>query len=177
MRPSRKKNKDGILTKIKDFRKYGSYWKGDAMKGYVCKICSFISINGSAPEKCPVCGAPKAAFEEKEEAVKTPNDSNNLTELEKKHIPVITVVRKCGLIPEGCTDVHVKMGEIQHPMEAKHYIMHIDFYIDKELISRIMLTPDKLNPAGALHIKAKGGRLTVIELCNLHGAWIKETDL
>ena len=147
------------------------------MKGYVCKICKYISINGSAPEKCPVCGAPKSAFEEKEDAIKTPQDANNLTELEKKHIPVITVVKKCGLIPGGCTDVHVKMGEIQHPMQPEHYIMHIDFYIDKELISRVMLTPDKLNPAAALHLKAKSGKLTVIELCNLHGAWIKEEDL
>ncbi|MBU4140945.1 MAG: hypothetical protein KKA80_03525 [Candidatus Omnitrophica bacterium] len=147
------------------------------MKGYVCKVCKFISINGSAPDKCPVCGAPRTAFEEKEDAIKTLKDENNLTELEKKHIPVITVVKKCGLIPEGCLDVHVKMGEIQHPMQAEHYIAHIDFYIDKEFISRVMLTPEKLNPAAALHLKASSGRLAAIELCNLHGAWIKETEL
>ena len=146
------------------------------MKGYVCKICGFISINGSAPDKCPVCGAPKTAFEEKD-AIKTPKDVNNLTELEKKHIPVVKIAKTCGLIPEGCQDVHVKMGEIQHPMQPEHYIIHIDFYIDKEFISRIILTPDKLNPAGALHLKAKTGKLSVIELCNLHGAWIKEVDL
>lgn len=143
------------------------------MKGFVCKVCGFISINGSAPDKCPVCGAPKTAFEEKEDAIKTPLDPNDLTELEKKHIPVITIVKTCGLIPEGCQDVHVKIGEIQHPMEAKHYIMHIDFYINDEFISRVILTPDKLNPAAALHLKATGGKLTAIELCNLHGAWIK----
>jgi superoxide reductase len=147
------------------------------MKGYVCKICGFISINGSAPDKCPVCGAPKTAFEEKPDAIKTPKDANNLTDLEKKHIPVIKVVKTCGLIPEGCRDVHVKMGEIQHPMQADHYITHIDFYIDKEFIARVHLTPEKLNPAAALHLKAKEGKLSVIEVCNLHGAWIKETDL
>ena len=147
------------------------------MKGYVCKVCKFISINGSAPDKCPVCGAPKTAFEEKENAVLTAKDANNLTELEKKHIPVITVVKKCGLIPEGCLDVHVKMGQIQHPMQADHYIVHIDFYIDNEFISRVILTPDKLNPAAALHLKAESGKLTAIELCNLHGAWINETNL
>ncbi len=146
------------------------------MKGYVCKICRFISINGSAPDKCPVCGAPKTAFEEKD-AINSPKDVNNLTELEKKHIPVVKITKTCGLIPEGCQDVHVKMGEIQHPMQPEHYIVHIDFYIDKEFISRIILTPDKLNPAGALHLKTKTGRLSVIELCNLHGAWIKEVDL
>ena len=147
------------------------------MKGFVCKVCGFISINGRAPENCPVCGAPRTSFEEKEEAVKTPKDANNLTELEKKHIPVITIVKKCGLIPEGCQDVHVKMGEVQHPMQAEHYIVHIDFYIDKEFISRVMLTPEKLNPAAALHLKAQSGKLSAIALCNLHGAWIKETEL
>ena len=146
------------------------------MKGFVCKICGYISINGSAPENCPVCHAPKTAFQEKDDAIKTPKDESNLTELEKKHIPFITVLKKCGLIP-GCTDVHVKMGGIQHPMQPEHYIVHIDFYIDNEFISRVILTPDKLNPAAALHLKAESGKLTVIELCNLHGAWIKEEDL
>ena len=144
------------------------------MKGFVCKVCGFISINGSAPEKCPVCGAPKTAFEEKDDALKTSSDEVKLSE---KHTPVITVVKKCGLIPEGCQDVHVKVGEVQHPMLAEHHIVHIDFYIDNEFISRVILTPDKLNPAAALHLKAESGRLSVIELCNLHGAWIKETDL
>ena len=147
------------------------------MKGFVCKVCGYISIDGSVPDKCPVCHAPKTSFEEKDDAIKTPKDVNNLTELEKKHVPVITVVKKCGLIPEGCQDVHVKMGEIQHPMLPEHYILHIDFYIDNKFISRVDLTPEKLNPAAALHLKATSGKLTVIELCNLHGAWIKEIEL
>ena len=144
------------------------------MKGYVCKMCKYISITGSAPEICPVCGAPKTAFEEKESAIITPKDANNKTELEKKHEPLIIVVRKCGLIAEGCTDVHAKMGEILHPMQPEHSIQHIDFYIDKAFIARVHLTPDKLNPAAALHLKAGGGKLAVIALCNLHGAWINE---
>jgi len=147
------------------------------MKGFVCKVCGYISINGSAPENCPVCHAPKASFQEKEDAIKTPKDAKNPSELEKKHIPVITVVKKCGLIPEGCQDAHVKIGQIQHPMLAEHSIQHIDFYIDNDFISRVVLTPDKLNPAAALHLKAKAGKLTVAGLCNLHGAWINEVNL
>jgi superoxide reductase len=147
------------------------------MNGFVCKVCGFISINGSAPDKCPVCRAPKTSFEEKDDAINTPKDVYSPSELEKKHIPVITVAKICRFIPQGCQDVHVKMGEIQHPMQPEHFIQHIDFYIDNEFISRVILTPDKLNPAAALHLKAKAGKLTVIELCNLHGAWIKEVDL
>lgn len=33
------------------------------------------------------------------------------------------------------------------------------------------------NPAAALHLKAKSGKLTAIDLCNLHGTWIKEMNL
>jgi len=147
------------------------------MKGMVCKVCGYISITASAPDNCPVCGAPKQSFEAKDDAINTPQDVNNLTELEKKHIPVITVVKKCGLIPEGCTDVHAKMGEIQHPMTPEHSIIEIDFYIDKEFISRVKLTPQKLNPAAGLHLKVATGKLSVISHCNLHGAWIKEQEL
>ena len=147
------------------------------MEGYVCKVCGFISINGSAPDKCPVCGAPKASFEQKQDAIKVPQDANNLTDLEKKHIPLITVVKKCGLIPEGCQDVHVKMGEIQHPMQVGHYIMHIDFYLDNEFLARVHLTPEKLNPAAALHLKAEQGEITAVSFCNLHGAWVKKETL
>ncbi len=132
------------------------------MKGFVCKVCGFISINGAAPAACPVCHAPKESFEEKEDAIKTPADANNLTESEKKHAPVIT------------QPLHVKIGEIQHPMVKEHYITHIDFYIDREFISRVILTPEKLNPAAALHLKAQSGKLSAISLCNIHGAWIKE---
>ncbi|MDA7857999.1 desulfoferrodoxin family protein, partial [bacterium] len=134
-------------------------------------------IDGSAPDNCPVCGAPKASFEEKDDAIKTPKDPGSLTELEKKHIPVINIVKKCGLIPEGCQDAKVLVGEIQHPMTPEHYITHIDFYIDKKFISRVILTPEKLNPAAKLHLKTGSGKLQVVELCSLHGAWIKEVDL
>ncbi|NQT23163.1 MAG: hypothetical protein HQ579_06985 [Candidatus Omnitrophica bacterium] len=146
------------------------------MKGHVCKVCFYISINGSAPEKCPVCGAPKSAFEEKADAIKTPQDSANLTELEKKHIPTILVLKKCGLIP-GCLDAHAKIGEILHPAQPEHHIVHIDFYLNNELISRVMLKPENLNPAAALHIKATSGKLACVSLCNLHGAWIREVNL
>ncbi len=147
------------------------------MNGYVCKVCKYIAIDGNAPEHCPVCGAPKSAFAENENAIKQPQDTSNLSDLEKKHIPVITVVKKCGLISDGCIDAHVKLGEIQHPMEQSHYIMHIDFYIDKEFVARVHLTPERLNPAAALHLKNQEGKIEAIALCNQHGAWFNEAEL
>lgn len=147
------------------------------MKAFVCKVCGYVAINGVVPEKCPVCGAPKEAFQEKENALNTAKDKNNLTETEKKHVPVIKVTELCGLITGNCEDINVKVGEVEHPMLSNHYIVHIDFYIDKEFVSRVILTPEKLNPAAAIHIKPRQGTVTVITLCNVHGAWINEAAL
>ena len=147
------------------------------MKGIVCKVCGYIAINGAVPEKCPVCGAPAASFAEKDDAIKTAQDPVNPTDAEKKHTPAIVVVRQCGLIPDGCLDVHAKVGGIIHPMAAEHYIQHIDFYLDGEFISRVVLVSEKLNPAAALHLKVNNGKLSVIESCNMHGEWFAEVDL
>jgi desulfoferrodoxin-like iron-binding protein len=144
------------------------------MKGFVCGMCGYVSINGDAPEKCPVCGAPKKMFTLKEDALKTENDEVNLSE---KHTPVIGIEKKCNLIGGGCVDVNVKIGKTIHPMEKDHYIIHIDFYLNNEYISRVIFTPENLNPAVTLHLKANSGKLSVIELCNKHGAWIKEINL
>ncbi|MFC1703770.1 desulfoferrodoxin family protein [Candidatus Omnitrophota bacterium] len=147
------------------------------METFVCKVCGHIEFT-QAPEKCPVCGAGKAAFESKSDAIKQPVDSVNLTEAEKKHIPKIVVVKTCGLIPGGhCVDVHVKVGEIEHVMQSEHYITWIDFYVDKQYVSRAMLTPEKLHPAAALHLNVGSGTLTAIEHCNVHGNWLAEANL
>ncbi|MCM8799427.1 MAG: desulfoferrodoxin [Candidatus Omnitrophica bacterium] len=146
------------------------------MNLYVCGKCGYIAFE-VIPEACPVCGAKKEAFEQDNSAIKSPVDPNNLSELEKKHIPVIKIERKCGLIDSGCLDVNIKIGEIIHPMQSQHFIMYIDVYLDKNFISRYHLTAEKLNPALGIHLKVKEGKLLVLENCNLHGRWITEKDI
>jgi desulfoferrodoxin-like iron-binding protein len=147
------------------------------MTGYVCLVCGFISIYGTAPDKCPVCGVPKDKFKEDKNAINEPSAATDKVELNKKHVPKLVVVRKCGLIPDECTDVHIKIGEVTHPMLKEHYITFIDAYIDKKYVARVHLTPEKLNPAVSLHLKAHSGKFTAIEKCSIHGAWISETEL
>ena len=39
------------------------------MKKYVCSVCGYVHEGDSAPDKCPICGAPASKFNEmKEEA-------------------------------------------------------------------------------------------------------------
>ncbi|MFC1594734.1 desulfoferrodoxin family protein [Candidatus Omnitrophota bacterium] len=147
------------------------------MNTFVCKVCGHIAFD-AAPEKCPVCGAPKPSFENKPDAITQPADPANLTDGDKKHIPKILVVKECGLIPGGgCVDAHVKVGEIEHVMQPEHFIRYIDFYLDKKFISRTQLTPENVHPAAVAHLNATTGTVTVIENCNVHGSWIVEVEI
>lgn len=147
------------------------------MRVFECSVCGHIEFN-EPPEKCLVCGSLKSAFKENPDAIKKPADPAALTDSEKKHIPAITVVKECGLIPDsGCFDVHAKVGEIIHVMEEKHYIRYLDFYLDYRFISRVWLSPEVCHPAACLHMKVSSGKITVLENCNVHGNWMSEADL
>lgn len=146
------------------------------MNTFICAKCGYLAFD-VAPEICPVCGAPKKAFELDTTAIKKPVDPNNLTELEKKHIPVIKINRQCGLAGPGCIDAHIKVGEILHVMEAKHYIMYIDIYLDRAFLGRYHLTAEKLNPLLGIHLKTTTAKLLALENCNLHGRWIAEVEI
>ena len=144
------------------------------MKIFECKVCGHIEFN-EAPEKCLVCRSAGTAFEENPEAIKRPEDAANLTDAEKKHIPVVQKT-SCGLI-EGCTDVHATIGEIEHMMTNEHFISYVDYYVDYKFISRIWLSPEVCKPATSMHLAVSTGKVTVIEHCNLHGNWMGELEL
>lgn len=147
------------------------------MKTFVCGVCGHIEFK-EAPVKCLVCGAVKEKFKEDAAAIKSPANPAELTEGDKKHIPQIVVVKECGLIPGGgCTDVHARVGEIEHVMTAEHFIRCLDFYHDYKFISRIWLSPVVCHPAAALHLAVGTGKLTVVENCNVHGNWMAEVEL
>jgi superoxide reductase len=142
------------------------------MKVYICQVCGHIEF-GSAPEKCPVCWAAKFSQ----------NDSVFEESMEKsregavKHIPKVSIVDKCGLIPEeSCTDIIVRIGETLHPMKEEHFIQWIDCYLDDKYVSRLYLTPD-MNPAVIFHLKSSGSKITIVENCNIHGYWKADAAL
>ena len=149
--------------------------KATAAKAFVCGMCGYVSLKGEAPEKCPSCGAPETVFKEQADAINEPEDYDNLEDLEKKHVPQLSKTG-CGLVEDECTDVHALMGQVIHPMTGEHSIQHIDFYVDKEFAGRVKLTP-KGHPAGSFHLKPGGGKLTVVENCNLHGRWMNSMSL
>lgn len=143
---------------------------------FVCGRCGYIAFE-KAPESCPVCGAKKDAFSQDNAAIKKPVDPANLSELEKKHIPIIKISKQCGLVGPGCVDANIKVGEILHPMTAGHYITYIDIYLNKSFVARYHLNPENINPVLGIHLKVSSGKLTVLENCNLHGRWMAEVEV
>lgn len=146
------------------------------MNTFICKICGYLAFN-ETPQRCPVCGAPKEKFELDNQAIKRVADPSNLSEAEKKHIPAIEVKKDNPLVCGECVDVAIKVGEIMHVMEESHYITYIDLYLDYNFLARFHLTPDKLNPAIMVSLKANSGRLIALENCNIHGRWSSEINL
>jgi superoxide reductase len=146
------------------------------MKTLLCQLCGHIEFN-EAPDNCFVCGAPKEKFKENPNAIKKPGDPGNKHDMEQKHIPSVNVVKKSGPIGESCTDIYVKIGEIAHSMEEKHFIQYIDFYLDNKFIARNRLSPIMLNSNSCRHLKVNKGKIVVVQNCNLHGNWMKEISL
>lgn len=141
------------------------------LKTFVCQICGHIAFN-EAPIECPVCGSAIENFENDPDAIKSPVDPENRSELEKKHIPSMRLVKACTSDSGGaCTNVIVKVGEIEHAMETEHFIDFIDLYIDRKYFSRVVFTPKRIYPSVHLHVNAVKGMFSAIAHCNVHGSW------
>lgn len=103
--------------------------------------------------------------------VNRPEDPDNMTDLEKKHLPVIDAPDKASA---GETiQVSVEVGKLlAHPNEPTHHIEFIDLYEDEVYLTRADFTGGKVNPQVTLEMMLrKGGRLRAFCSCNLHGVW------
>ncbi len=63
-------------------------------------------------------------------------DPENMTDLEKKHMPIITAPKS---IRKGeCFEVTVEVGKLmQHPNEPAHHIEFIELYADHSYLARM----------------------------------------
>ena len=96
--------------------------------------------------------------------IKTPEDVNNLTDSERKHIPAISI--------EGNT-VTVTCGDgIIHPMEEDHWIIYIELFINGESVEKKMLAKtDKPEASFTLPNITDSDTISAHAFCNLHGIW------
>ena len=120
----------------------------ERLEVYKCDACGNIVevIHGGGGELV-CCGEPMQLLVE-----------NTVDAAKEKHVPVIEKV-------EG--GVKVKVGDVAHPMEDKHYIEWIEI-IAGDKADRQFLKPGEAPEAV---FKTDAENVTAREFCNLHGLW------
>ena len=113
--------------------------------------------------KCPICGnvievvngdidRVKCCGKELEQLI-----ANTVDAALEKHVPVYDIDND---------EIIVKVGEIIHPMEEKHYIMWVSLVTDDRVI-RVELKPETEPIVRFPYVKGS----IIYEYCNLHGLW------
>jgi superoxide reductase len=120
----------------------------ERLEVYKCEACGNIVevlVGGAGELVC--CGSPMVQLTE-----------NTVDAAKEKHVPVIEKV-------DG--GFKVKVGDVAHPMEEKHYIQFIEVIADGKAYRQFLKPGDA--PEAVFNIQADS--VTAREYCNLHGLW------
>ncbi len=120
----------------------------ERLEVYKCEVCgNIVEVLHGGDGELVCCGQPMKRFVE-----------NTVDAAKEKHVPVIEKV-------EG--GVKVKVGDVAHPMEEKHYIEWVEIIADGKAYLQF-LNPGEA-PEATFNVEA--GQITAREYCNLHGLW------
>lgn len=86
-------------------------------------------------------------------------DAKTVDAGKEKHVPVVE---------KTAQGFKVKVGDVPHPMEDKHYIEWIEVVDDKGRAYREFLEPGQA-PEALFCIESE--KVTAREFCNVHGMW------
>jgi len=115
---------------------------------YKCGVCgNIIEVLHAGKGNLVCCGKPMNLLVE-----------NTVDAAKEKHVPVIEK------IDDG---VKVKVGEVAHPMEEKHWIEWVEIIADGKTY-RQYLNPGEV-PEAIFNVTAD--QITAREYCNIHGLW------
>ena len=84
--------------------------------------------------------------------------ANTVDAAKEKHVPVIET---------SAGKITVKVGEVAHPMEEKHYISWIEIIADGKTYRQYLKAGD--TPEATFDVEAS--QVTARSYCNLHGFW------
>ena len=115
---------------------------------YKCGVCgNIIEVLHAGKGNLVCCGQPMNLLVE-----------NTVDAAKEKHVPVIETVKG---------GVKVKVGEVPHPMEEKHWIEWVEIIADGKTY-RQYLNPGE-TPEATFSVTAD--QITAREYCNIHGLW------
>lgn len=120
----------------------------ERLEVYKCEVCgNIVEVLHGGDGELVCCGQPMSRLVE-----------NTVDAAKEKHVPVVEKI-------EG--GVKVKVGDVAHPMEEKHYIEWVEIIADGKAY-RQFLNPGEA-PEATFNVEA--GQITAREYCNLHGLW------
>lgn len=103
-----------------------------------------------------------------------PKDPAVLSDLEKKHTPVISL--PAGLAHGTPVEITVEVGKLlAHPNEPGHFIEWIDLYLNYVFLTRLSLSAATTAPTLKAQVVFPHGlrqaTVRAFARCNLHGVW------
>ena len=106
--------------------------------------------------------------------VNSPKNLEEMSDLEKKHCPVISVPAE--ITADKPFEVCVEVGKLlAHPNENGHFIQFIDLYAEYVFLARIDFTAVTTQPVLKIPVTlGHAGLKTTLRAfarCNLHGVW------
>ena len=115
---------------------------------YKCELCgNIVEVLFGSDGTLVCCDQPMKLMNE-----------NTVDAAKEKHVPVIEKI-------DG--GVKVKVGDVAHPMEEKHYIQWIEIIADDKIYRRYLKPGD----APEAEFKITADTIAAREYCNLHGHW------
>jgi len=120
----------------------------ERLQVYKCDLCGQIVevMHGGAGELV-CCNQPMNLMEEK-----------TADQGKEKHVPVIE---------KTADGIKVKVGDVPHPMEEKHYIEWIELQADGKIYTAFLSAGDA--PEAIFPVQAS--KMTAREYCTIHGLW------
>ena len=120
----------------------------EKMEIYKCEACgNIVEVLHGGQGELVCCGSPMKLFKE-----------NTVDAAKEKHVPVVEKTS------DGIT---VKVGEVAHPMEEKHYIEWIEIIADGSVYRQFLKSGD----APEATFKISADQVVAREYCTLHGLW------
>jgi len=115
---------------------------------YKCEVCgNIVEVLHGGMGELVCCGQPMKLYKE-----------NTVDAAKEKHVPVVEKI---------AGGFKVKVGDVAHPMEEKHYIEWVEIIADGKAY-RQFLNPGQA-PEAVFNIEAD--QVTAREYCSLHGLW------
>ncbi|MDY6824524.1 MAG: desulfoferrodoxin [Thermodesulfobacteriota bacterium] len=115
---------------------------------YKCELCgNIVEVMDGSDGTLVCCDQPMTLM-----------DENTVDAAKEKHVPVIE---------KTADGFKVKVGDVAHPMEEKHYIQWIEIIAGEKVYTRFLKPGD----APEAEFKIDADSITAREYCNIHGHW------